>query len=53
MGELTFCFALVARLQQAGFACVASTSQRHVIELENNQKQVNFNFVRFRKYNTL
>jgi len=50
MGELTFCFALIARLQAVGFACIASTSERNVVELDFNQKQVNFCFVRFRKY---
>jgi len=50
MGELTFCFALIARLQAVGFMCIASTSERNVIELDNRHKQVNFKFVRFRKY---
>ena len=50
MGELTFCFALIARLQAVGYTCIASTSERHVIELDSNQKQVKFKFVRFRKY---
>jgi hypothetical protein len=53
MGELTFCFALIARLQAAGFTCIASTSERNVVELDINQKQVNFKFVRFRKYEKL
>lgn len=50
MGEMTFCFALISRLQRAGIACVASTSTRLVEELGDGQKQVNFNFVRFRTY---
>ncbi len=50
MGEMTFCFALIRKLQQAGISCIASTSTRHVEELGNGQKQVNFNFVRFRHY---
>lgn len=50
MGEMTFCFALISRLQRAGISCIASTSTRLVEELGNGQKQVNFNFVRFRHY---
>jgi hypothetical protein len=50
MGEMTFCFVLIRKLQQAGIECIASTSKRNVQEMESGQKQVKFTFVRFRKY---
>lgn len=50
MGEMNFTFALVALLQKAGFSCVASTTQRIVNEFPNGRKEVQFQFVRFRKY---
>lgn len=53
MGELNFCFILIRRLQQAGFRCVASTSERMVQEYEHGCKQVLFDFVRFREYEDL
>ena len=51
MGEMTFTLALVKKLQQIGIDCIASTSERISTEMESGQKQVIFNFVRFRKYN--
>jgi len=50
MGELTFCFALIQLLKQKGIKCVASTTQRNVIEQEAGKKTLLFNFVRFRDY---
>ena len=52
MGELTFVFHFVANMRQWPGAppCVASTSQRKVIEPQPGQKLVTFNFVRFRPY---
>lgn len=50
MGEMNFSFALVTRLQNAGFICVASTTQRIVHELPDGGKEVQFKFVQFRKY---
>lgn len=50
MGEMTFTFALVRRLQGAGIACVASTSVRSSIEVAQGKKQIEFQFVRFRNY---
>lgn len=50
MGEMTFCFALLKMLQQEGYTCVASTSKRMVEEIYTSQKQVVFQFERFRKY---
>ena len=50
MGEMCFSFALVRLLQQAGFVCVASTSERVVREEEPGRKEVFFHFIRFRRY---
>lgn len=50
MGEMCFSFALICRLQQAGFVCVASTSERIVREEGSGHKEVFFNFIRFRRY---
>lgn len=49
MGELTFCYSLVHKLQQNGIKCVASTTERLVTE-NGNAKTVEFNFCRFREY---
>lgn len=50
MGELTFCFALIRKLQLHGFTCVASTSTRQVIETQNGYKVSHFDFIAFRVY---
>lgn len=50
MGELTFCFALVARLQKAGILCLASTTNRQAVDQPNGSKITRFEFVRFREY---
>lgn len=50
MGELNFTFSLVAQLLAQGYVCVASTTQRVVVEKENHVKEVTFDFVAFRKY---
>jgi len=52
MGELTFSFVLVNRLQAAGYTCVASTTKRVVEILPDGSKVSKFNFVRFRNYGT-
>ena len=49
MGELTFCFLLVQKLHSNGIMCVASTTERNVVE-ENNFKTTEFQFCRFRQY---
>ena len=49
-GEFTFVYQLVALLKSSGIKCVASTSIRNVVELENGQKIVSFSFVQFREY---
>lgn len=50
MGELTFCFALTRKLEAAGIPCVASTSERQVVDLGEGRKEAQFRFVRFRPY---
>jgi len=50
MGELTFCFALVVRLQKVGITCLASTTRRHTADHADGSKTTRFGFVRFREY---
>lgn len=50
MGELTFCFALIARLQQSGISCIASTTTRETEDNQDGSKTVKFGFVGFREY---
>lgn len=51
MGEMTFTFALLSKLQAAGITCIASTSRRMVVDDKPGHREVTFQFVRFRKYN--
>lgn len=53
MGEQTFCYSLLKRLQRAGYKCVASTTKRSVITNGNNERIVSFCFDRFREYENL
>lgn len=50
MGELTFCFSLLRKLQRAGIRCVASCAQRNVEEAPDGVKRVIFAFENFREY---
>lgn len=50
MGEYTFCFALVRKLQTIGINCVVSTSQRQATINPDGTKTIAFNFVQFRPY---
>jgi hypothetical protein len=50
MGEMTFCFALVQKLQAKGIPCVASTTRRQTIDKGDGRKEVQFSFVQFRPY---
>lgn len=50
MGEMTLTFAILKRLQERGFRCIASTSERLVEDLAQGHKEVIFQFVRFRDY---
>jgi hypothetical protein len=53
MGELTFCFALLTRLQKGGIPCLTSTTQRKTVDNANGTKTVGFDFVQFREYSQL
>lgn len=53
MGEQTFCYSLLRRLQNAGYKCVASTTKRSVVANGNNERLVSFCFDRFREYENL
>lgn len=51
MGEMTLTFLLISMLQQARYNCIASTTEREVVEDVNfGLKMGQFNFVQFRKY---
>ena len=50
MGEMTFTFALVQKLQAQGIPCIASTTERQAIDLGDGRKEMQFRFVRFRTY---
>lgn len=50
MGEMTFTFAMLKRLQNMNITCVASTTERNVIEMSQGKKEVQFSFVKFRHY---
>ena len=50
MGEQSFCYNLVKKLQKAGIPCVASCTMRDVTVLPDGSKQVRFHFARFREY---
>lgn len=51
MGEMTFTFALINRLQAMGITCIASATQRIVEEIPGENKKITkFAFARFREY---
>lgn len=50
MGEMTFVYAVVSKLIKRGITCVASTTKRKSVFMENNKKLSDFQFVRFREY---
>lgn len=50
MGEMTFTYAMVNALKAEGYKCVASTTKRNTIELEDGTKQSTFTFNKFREY---
>ncbi len=50
MGEMTFTFALVQKLKAAGWPCVASTTERKILEEKEGKKTLQFTFVQFRSY---
>ncbi len=53
MGEMTFTYCLTGLLQQSGVRCVASTTVRKVLNGQNGQKTVSFEFRQFRDYPSL
>lgn len=53
MGEMTFCFSLVCRLQALGITCVASCSERQAEDVGDGIKQSRFSFIRFRRYESI
>lgn len=53
MGELTFCFSLLVKLQQVGITCVASTTKRQTSTTQDGRKVSQFQFVQFREYLSL
>ena len=50
MGEVTFCYAVITRLQSLGIPCIASTTRRQITEAADGVKEVHFDFETFRKY---
>ena len=50
MGEQTFCYALISKLQKDGIRCVASSTERDTYINEKGQKVSVFHFARFREY---
>lgn len=52
-GEMTFTACLARKLQAEGLQCVASTTDRIVLEEEDGSKTVKFEFVQFRTYTNL
>jgi hypothetical protein len=50
MGEMSLLYQMINLLESYNITCVCSTSKRISQELENGQKLVKFEFVRFRPY---
>lgn len=50
MGEMNFTYCMVELLRKHGIPCVASTTQRNVVESSEGQKVSVFQFVQFRPY---
>ena len=50
MGEQTFCYALVSKLQKEGIRCIASCTKHDSFINEDGQKVSTFHFTRFRDY---
>lgn len=50
MGEQTFCYVLVRKLQHAGIPCYASTTRRQAVRLSDTEIRRTFEFVQFRAY---
>lgn len=50
MGEQTFCYALISKLQEEGIRCVASCTEHDTFINGQGQKVSTFHFTRFREY---
>lgn len=50
VGEFTLSYALIVLFKKAGVRCVASCSERMVVEQEDGSKVSRFSFVQFRDY---
>ena len=50
MGEMTFVYAFVRRAHGQGIPCVASTTERVVVDNPDGTKTSTFQFVKFREY---
>lgn len=53
MGEMCFTYCVVRKLQQLGIQCVASTTVRNTVTLEDGSKVSKFSFEQFRPYSTI
>ena len=53
MGEQTFLYSLLHRLQACGYRCIASTTKRNVEILPDGSEKKSFTFARFREYEQL
>ncbi|MFA7203068.1 MAG: CRISPR-associated protein [Dysgonamonadaceae bacterium] len=53
MGEMTFCYALIQKLQKENIKCVASTTKRKVRVLPTGERAIDFDFVQFREYTNI
>lgn len=50
MGEQTFCYALISKLQKEGIRCIASCTKHDTFINEQGQKVSTFHFTRFREF---
>jgi hypothetical protein len=53
MGEQTFLYSMLHRLQSAGYCCIASTTRRISEELPDGSRKVTFTFAKFREYEVI
>jgi hypothetical protein len=53
MGEQTFLYSMLHRLQDAGYCCIASTTKRNSEELPDGSHKVTFIFAKFREYEVI
>ena len=53
MGEQTFLYSMLHRLQSAGYCCIASTTKRVSEELPDGSRKATFAFAKFREFETM